>query len=57
MENHTELVGKEQLSEKVDKLTEENQQCCTRVLEALNFAQNTQNQVYTKSKGVENENA
>jgi hypothetical protein len=41
MENHTEEVDKKRLAEKVDNLTEGNQQCFLGVLEALAFAQNT----------------
>jgi hypothetical protein len=45
MKNHTKEVDKEQLSEKVDKLTEENRRCFLGILEALSFAQSTQNQI------------
>jgi hypothetical protein len=46
-ENHTGRAGKERLSEKVDKLTEENQRCFLGVLEALTFAQSIPKQADT----------
>jgi hypothetical protein len=48
MENHTDTADKQPLSETIDKLTEENQRCFLGVLEALAFAQSTQNQADTK---------
>jgi hypothetical protein len=48
MKNHTKEANKERLSEKVDKLTEENQRRFLGVLEALAFAQNTQKQRLTQ---------
>jgi hypothetical protein len=45
MRNHTEGINKERLSERVDKLTEENQRCFLGVLEALSFAQSAQNTI------------
>jgi hypothetical protein len=43
MENHAKEADKGRLAEKVDKLTEENRRHFLGVLEALGFAQNTQN--------------
>jgi DNA-binding MurR/RpiR family transcriptional regulator len=47
MKNHTTEVNKKRLEEVVDSLTEENRRYFLGVVEALNFAQNIQNQVDT----------
>jgi hypothetical protein len=54
MNTRTKEVDRERLSEKVDKLTEENRRCFLGVLEALTFAQDTIVPGFLKENGPVN---